>query len=69
MKCLFLLPLLLLVGCSTAQINYPSYYDKQRQRLAEDSINWGPNSNNNLLDSQNGSTYYNRSVEFFGASY
>jgi len=63
----YILLAFLFSGCSTAQFQSPEDY--YRKRNAEDSINWGPNSNNNLLDSQNGSTYYNRTVEIFGATY
>jgi hypothetical protein len=65
---IYLFPLIIILsGCST--VNYKSLKDYYNDRLREDSINWGPNSKNNILDSQDGSTYYNRSVEFFGASY
>lgn len=58
-------------GCSTVQYKSPgeSYKDRQRNNLKEDSINWGSNANNNMLDSPDGSTYYNRGVEIFGATY
>lgn len=47
-----------------------SYYkERQRKNLPEDSVDWGPNSNNNILDSQDGSTYYNKRVEIFGGVY
>ena len=59
----------ILTGCSTCQYKSPEDYYKERQNLREDSINWGPNSRNNILDSQDGSTYYNRTVEIFGATY
>ena len=58
---------LLLTGCATTQYKSPKDYYRQRQ--AEDSINWGPNTNNNQMDSPDGSTYHNRTVEFFGATY
>ena len=58
---------LLLTGCATTQ--YKSPKDYSRQRLQEDSINWGPNTNNNMLDSPDGSKYHNRTVEIFGATY
>lgn len=69
MKYIFLA--FLLSGCSTASFKSPEDYYKQRQRenLSEDAIDKGPNSNNNLLDSQDGSTYYNRTVEIFGGIY
>lgn len=60
---------LALSACSTCQYKSPEDYYKDRQRLKEDSINWGPNANNNMLDSPDGSTHYNRTVEFFGATY
>jgi len=68
------MPLIILIGiilsgCATTQYKSPEDYYKDRQRLREDSINWGPNSNNNLLDSQDGSSYYNRTVEIIGAKY
>jgi len=66
MKLIILLSFIL-TGCSSVQ--YQSPEDYYRKRMSEDSINWGPNSNNNMLDSQNGSTYYNRNVEIFGAKY
>jgi len=56
-----------LTGCASTQ--YKSPKDYYRQRLSEDSINWGPNTNNNMLDSPDGSKYHNRTVEFFGATY
>jgi len=59
--------LIILTGCSTVQYKSPKQY--YNDRLREDSVNWGPNANNNMLDSQNGSTYYNRTVEIFGATY
>lgn len=65
---LYLLPLLIILsGCSSTQFKSPEDYYIDRQR--EDSINWGPNSRNNILDSQDGSTYYNRDVQIFGATY
>jgi len=66
MKYLLLLSLLF-TGCTTCQ--YKSPRDYYRQRQSEDSINWGPNDNNNMLDSPDGSKYHNRTVEIFGASY
>lgn len=64
----YLLPLIiLLTGCSSTQFKSPEDY--YRDRLREDSIKWGPNSRNNILDSQDGSTYYNRDVQIFGATY
>jgi len=65
---LYLIPILfILTGCSTVQYKSPKQY--YNDRLREDSINWGPNSRNNILDSQDGSTYYNRDVQIFGATY
>ena len=58
-----------LSGCASSQFKSPEDYYKDRQRLREDSINWGPNSNNNILNSNDGSTYYNRDVQIFGATY
>ena len=64
----FLLPLLIiLTGCSTVQYKSPKEFYRDRQR--EDSINWGPNTNNNMLDSPDGSKYHNRTVEIFGVTY
>ena len=63
----YLLIALLFTGCATTQ--YKSPKDYSRQRLQEDSINWGPNTNNNMLDSPDGNKYYNRTVEIFGATY
>jgi len=66
----FILLAFLLAGCSTTQFKSPDdYYKQRRNQLREDSINWGPNANNNMLDSPDGSTHYNRTVEFFGATY
>lgn len=65
MKYLFLF--LFLSGCSSVSLKTPKEYYQDRMR--EDSINWVPNSRNNILDSQDGSTYYNRNVEVFGATY
>ena len=66
----FVLLAFILTGCSSVQYQSPEDYYKMRQnQLREDSINWGPSSNNNLLDSQDGNTYYNRTVEIFGAKY
>jgi len=60
----------LLSGCSTAKFQTPNdYYYKRQDQLREDSINWGPNANNNMMDSSDGSAYYNRNVEIFGAKY
>ena len=60
----------LLAGCSTTQFQSPDdYCNKRRNELKEDSINWGPNANNNMLDSPDGSRYNNRTVEIFGATY
>lgn len=59
--------LFLLAGCSTTQIKTPEDYYRQRQQ--EDSIQFDLPSKNNMLDSQDGSTYYNRRVEIFGATY
>jgi len=65
---LYLIPVLIILsGCSTVQYKSPKQY--YNDRLREDSINWGPNSRNNILDSQDGSTYYNRDVQIFGATY
>lgn len=58
---------LLLSGCTTVQYKSPEDYYRQRQ--AEDSINFDFPSKNNMLDSPDGSSYYNRRVEFFGATY
>lgn len=66
---ILLILLIILTGCSSAKFKSPEDYYKGRQNLREDSINWGPNSRNNILDSQDGSTYYNRTVEIFGATY
>ena len=63
----YLLIALLFTGCATTQ--YKSPKDYSRQRLQEDSINGGPNTNNNMLDSPDGNKYYNRTVEIFGATY
>jgi len=62
-----LLLALLLTGCSTAQFKSPEDYYRQRQQ--EDNIQFDLPSKNNMLDSQDGSTYYNRRVEIFGATY
>jgi len=68
MKYILLLVIaVILTNCSS--VRYQSPEDYYRKRTAEDSIDWGPNSNNNILDSQDGSTYYNRRVEIFGATY
>jgi hypothetical protein len=56
-----------MTGCATTQ--FKSSKDYYRQRQAEDSINWGPNTNNNMLDSPDGNKYNNRTVEIFGATY
>lgn len=66
MKYIFILSILL-TGCAGTQ--YQSPEDYYRRRMSEDSIDWGPNSNNNILDSQDGSTYYNRNVDFIGVKY
>jgi len=68
---LLFLALIVLSGCSTIQYKSPEdyYRDRSRNNLKEDSINWGPNTNNNMLNSPDGSTYYNRTVEVFGATY
>lgn len=58
---------LILSGCSTAQFKSPEDYYRQRQQ--EDNIQFDLPSRNNILDSQDGSTYYNRRVEIFGATY
>jgi len=69
MKYIFLA--FLFTGCTTVSFKSPESYYKERQRknLPEDSVDWGPNSNNNILDSQDGSTYYNKRVEIFGGVY
>jgi len=65
---LYLLPMLIILsGCASCQ--YKSPKDYYNDRLKEDNINWGPNANNNMLNSPDGSTYYNRRVEIFGATY
>lgn len=65
---IFVMPLFL---TSCASVNSPEDYYKQRirQSLPEDAIDRGPNANNNILDSQDGGTYYNRNVQIFGATY
>lgn len=69
MKYILLIIPFIISGCAT--VNTPEDYYKQRMRqsLPEDAIDRGPNANNNILDSQDGSTYYNRDVKIFGATY
>lgn len=57
--------LIILSGCSTVKTP-ETYY---RERLREDSIDWGFKEKNNLLDSQDGSVYYNRNVKIVGGEY
>jgi len=66
---ILLVALLILSGCSTCQFKSSEDYYKDRQKLREDSIDWGPNSNNNMMDSPDGSVYYNRTIHVFGATY
>jgi len=52
---------------SCATIKTPEDYTAQRQ--AEDSIDWEYESKNNLLDSPDGSVYYNRNMNLIGVEY
>lgn len=68
MKFLFGLMLIALAGCSSIDVYSP-------KRLSEDSINWeydSPrsfNTNNNLLDSPDGSVQKGNGVKVFKAVY
>lgn len=62
-----LLTYFVFASCASTQYQSPAHY--YRQRMSEDAIDWGPSSRNNILDSQDDSTYHNRTVEIFGATY
>lgn len=60
---------MILTSCASVKTPEDYYKQRMRQSLPEDAIDRGPNANNNIIDSQNGSTYYNRDVQIFGATY
>lgn len=68
MRLFLLLPLFVLSGCTTVEVYSP-------KQLSEDSINWeynyprSFNSNNNILDSQDGSVQKGNGIKFFKATY
>jgi K+-transporting ATPase A subunit len=68
MKCILFLLILAMAGCTSVHVYNP-------KQLSEDSINWeydtvrSFNTNNNQLDSPDGSVQKGSGIKFFKATY